>query len=81
MLSVYRYMFLIPDLRGKILFTLGVFAIYRLGATVPVPGIELSRLDALSGQQPGGAFGLLNLFSGNAVVRGNTPFAEAAGRG
>ena len=53
MLNVYRYMFKIPDLRGKILFTLGIFALYRLGATVPVPGIELDRLDAMAGQQPG----------------------------
>ena len=67
MLNVYRHMFKIPDLRGKILFTLGIFALYRLGATVPVPGIELDRLDALAGQRQGGAFGLLNLFSGNAL--------------
>ena len=67
MLNVYRYMFKIPDLRGKILYTLLIFAIYRLGAAVPVPGIELDRLDAMAGQQQGGAFGLLNLFSGNAL--------------
>ena len=39
-LSIYRHMFAIPDLRRKILFTLAMFAIYRLGATIPVPGID-----------------------------------------
>ena len=68
MLNVYRYMFKIPDLRKKILFTLMIFAIYRFGAAVPVPGIELDRLDLLAQQAAlGGALGLLNLFSGNAL--------------
>ena len=38
MLSIYRNMFKIPDLRGKIFFTLAMFGVYRLGATIPVPG-------------------------------------------
>ena len=67
MLNVYRYMFKIPDLRGKIIFTLAIFAVYRFGATVPVPGVDLDRIELLSGQTAGGALGLLNLFSGNAL--------------
>ena len=68
MLNVYRYMFKIPDLRKKILFTLMIFAIYRFGAAIPVPGIELDRVDQLAQQaDQGGALGLLNLFSGNAL--------------
>ena len=68
MLNVYRYMFKIPDLRKKIFFTLMIFAIYRFGAAIPVPGIELSRIEAFAEQaSQGGALGLLNLFSGNAL--------------
>ena len=67
MLSVYRYMFQIPDLRGKIFFTLAIFAVYRFGAAVPMPGVELDRIELLAGQTQGGALGLLNLFSGNAL--------------
>ena len=43
MLSVFRNMFRIRDLRNKILFTLFIFAVYRLGAAVPVPGVDLDR--------------------------------------
>ena len=38
MLSIYRNMFKVPDLRAKIFFTLAMFGVYRLGATIPVPG-------------------------------------------
>lgn len=68
MLSVFRHMFTIPDLRGKILFTLSMFAVYRLGATMPVPGIDLDRVAIFQEQQQaGGIYGLLNLFSGGAL--------------
>lgn len=68
MLNVYRYMFKIPDLRKKILFTLMIFVIYRFGAAIPVPGIELGRIEDFAAQAAlGGALGLLNLFSGNAL--------------
>jgi len=68
MLSVFRHMFTIPDLRGKILFTLSMFAVYRLGATIPVPGIDLERVEIFQEQQQaGGIYGLLNLFSGGAL--------------
>ena len=67
-LSIYRHMFAIPDLRRKILFTLAMFAVYRLGATIPVPGIDLDALRLFQAQQQvGGIYGLLNLFSGGAL--------------
>jgi preprotein translocase subunit SecY len=67
-LSIYRHMFAIPDLRRKILFTLAMFAVYRLGATIPVPGIDLEALRLFQAQQQvGGIYGLLNLFSGGAL--------------
>ncbi len=68
MLSIYRHMFAIPDLRRKILFTLAMFGVYRLGATIPVPGIDLDAVRLFQQQQQaGGVYGLLNLFSGGAL--------------
>lgn len=68
MLSIYRNMFKVPDLRQKILFTLAMFGIYRLGATIPVPGVDLEAVQLFQQQQQaGGIYGLLNLFSGGAL--------------
>ena len=68
MLSVYRNMFRIRDLRNKILFTLAIFAVYRLGASVPVPGVDLDRVQEFADQaSSAGIVGLLNLFSGGAL--------------
>jgi preprotein translocase subunit SecY len=68
MLSIYRNMFKIPDLRVKILFTLAMFLVYRIGAAVPVPGIDLDALRLFQEQQQaGGIYGLINLFSGGAL--------------
>ena len=58
----------IPDLRNKVLFTLGMVALYRLGANIPVPGIDLGQVAQLQEQaQTQGAIGFLNLFSGGAL--------------
>ncbi len=68
MLAVYRNMFRIRDLRNKILFTIAMFGIYRLGAAIPVPGVDLDQIEALAEQsEEGGIVGLLNLFSGGAL--------------
>jgi preprotein translocase subunit SecY len=68
MLNIYRNMFKIPDLRAKILFTLAMFGVYRLGATIPVPGIDLDAVQLFQQQQEtGGIYGLLNLVSGGAL--------------
>ncbi|MEX0667862.1 MAG: preprotein translocase subunit SecY, partial [Acidimicrobiia bacterium] len=65
---MFRHMFTIADLRGKIVFTLAMFAVYRLGATIPVPGIDLAAVRIWQDQQQaGGIYGLLNLFSGGAL--------------
>ncbi|MEA2000904.1 MAG: preprotein translocase subunit SecY [Actinomycetota bacterium] len=68
MLSVFRNMFRIKDLRNKILFTLMIFGLYRLGTAVPVPGIDLDQLAlARDAAEDSGFLGLLNLFSGGAI--------------
>jgi preprotein translocase subunit SecY len=58
----------VPDLRKKIGFTLVVILIYRLGAHVPVPGIDFEAAQRLT-QVQGGVLGLLNLFSGGALTQ------------
>jgi preprotein translocase subunit SecY len=68
-LSSLRNVFRIPDLRNKILFTLAMLAIYRLGAHVPVPGIDVSALGALERQaEQGGVLAFFQLFSGGALT-------------
>ncbi|NNF68723.1 MAG: preprotein translocase subunit SecY [Acidimicrobiia bacterium] len=68
MLSVFRNMFRIHDLRNKILFTLFIFGLYRLGAAVPVPGTDLDQVEAFADTSgDAGIVGLINLFSGGAL--------------
>ena len=71
MLKAFVNAFKIPDLRKKILFTLGIIAVYRLGSHVPVPNIELARLDELqnlASQQGLSALQFIDLFSGGALT-------------
>jgi preprotein translocase subunit SecY len=70
-LSSFRNVFKIPDLRNKILFTLLMMALYRLGSHVPTPGIDFAAVQDLERQaeQGGGVLGFLNLFSGGALTR------------
>jgi preprotein translocase subunit SecY len=70
MLTATRNAFRITDLRNKILFTLFIFAIYRFGAAVPVPGVDISAVTAFADQAASAGFiGVLNLFSGGALTR------------
>jgi len=57
--------FRVPDLRKKILFTLAIIALYRVGAHVPVPGVDPAAIKDVV--QSGAALGLLNLFAGGAL--------------
>jgi preprotein translocase subunit SecY len=60
----------IPDLRRRILFTLGMLAVYRLGAVIPTPGINAEAFEQLFNQSLGGGlFGLLAMFSGGSLKR------------
>jgi len=58
----------IEDLRQRILFTLGILLIYRLGSFVVLPGVDPGQLEALQQQTSGGVLGLLNMFSGGAFA-------------
>jgi len=64
-LQKYRAIFSQRDLRRKILFIFGAFAIFRIISSIPLPGINKLALKKL--QMEGGLFGLLNLFTGGAL--------------
>jgi preprotein translocase subunit SecY len=69
MLSRLRNMFRVPDLRNKILFTLVVVAVYRVGTHIPVPYVDFNQIKALEHQSKNsGVVGFLDLFSGGAIT-------------
>jgi preprotein translocase subunit SecY len=72
-LSAFRSALTTPDLRKKILFTLGIVAVYRLGAAIPSPGVSYPAIQQCIDQAAGGAnssvYSLINLFSGGALLQ------------
>jgi preprotein translocase subunit SecY len=69
---------------GRLWFLLGALVVYRIGAHIPVPGIDPVRLAELFKSQEGGILGMLNMFSGGALARftvfalGITPYISAS---
>lgn len=61
--------FRIPDLRNRVLFTLGLLAIYRLGAHIPTPGVDAVRFEEFVRQNAGSFLGFIDLFSGGTFRR------------
>ena len=82
--AAVRNMFNVPDLRKRILFTLGLLAVYRLGAHIGAPGINKERLDAVWRDVAGTLLGVLDLFSGgnfrtiSVFALGVTPYITAS---
>src|ERR1700709_28548 len=69
MLEKFSNIFRIPDLRNRLLFTLGMLAVYRLGAHIPTPGVDTKALESFFDSQSGSALGLVDLFSGGNLRR------------
>ncbi|HEX8519221.1 MAG TPA: preprotein translocase subunit SecY [Pseudonocardia sp.] len=73
MLSAFRSALTTPDLRKKILFTLAMVAVYRLGAAIPSPGVSYPNVQECIRQVEGGenssVYSLINLFSGGALLQ------------
>ena len=69
MLEKFANIFKIEDLRKRVLFTLGMLAVYRLGAHIPTPGINAKMLAEFFAQNSGSALGLVDLFSGGNLRR------------
>ncbi|TLM98029.1 MAG: preprotein translocase subunit SecY, partial [Actinobacteria bacterium] len=67
MITAIANAFRIPDLRKKILFTLMIIALYRVGAYIPAPGVSVDKVFALI--QENSALSLLGLFSGGALEK------------
>ena len=82
MFSALANIYKIPELRQKIIFTLIMFAVFRLGTHIPVPGVDPSAIEQLFAT--GNLFGLLDLFSGGAFSKFSifamsiTPYINAA---
>jgi preprotein translocase subunit SecY len=73
MLEAFVNTFKIPDLRKKILLTLALIAVYRVGTYIPTPGVDGAKLavffNNLSSSQGGALFGIMNMFAGGAISR------------
>ncbi|HEX9916782.1 MAG TPA: preprotein translocase subunit SecY, partial [candidate division Zixibacteria bacterium] len=70
MIATFQNMFRIPELRKRILFTLGILVVYRVGCHVPTPGVDPSVLVSwFERAGKGSLFGLYNLFAGGAFAK------------
>src|SRR5271165_6875777 len=69
MVEKFLNIFRIPDLRKRVLFTLGILAVYRLGAHIPTPGVNGAQLEQMFNMQSGSALGLMDLFGGGNLRR------------
>ena len=67
--SSIQNIFSIPDLRKRVLFMLGLLAVYRIGAFIPTPGINSEALEAIFQSQSGTILGFLDIFTGGAMRR------------
>jgi preprotein translocase subunit SecY len=67
--SGFQNVFKIPELKKRILFTLALLIVYRIGVHVPVPGIDTSALASFFARAEGTIFGIFNMFSGGAFQR------------
>jgi preprotein translocase subunit SecY len=82
--SAVQNMFKVPELRKRIFFTLGLLAVYRLGAHVSAPGINKARLEQVWADVAGTLLGVLDLFSGgnfrtiSVFALGVTPYITAS---
>lgn len=82
--NAVQNMFKIPELRTRILFTLGLLAVYRFGAHITAPGINKARLEQVWGEVAGTLLGVLDLFSGgnfrsiSVFALGVTPYITAS---
>ncbi|MDB4285591.1 preprotein translocase subunit SecY, partial [bacterium] len=84
MIEIVRNIYNIPELRRRILFTFGMLVVYRVGAHIPTPGIDLLALDSFFEAAKGTMLGFFDMFSGGALRRltifalGIMPYINAA---
>src|SRR6202163_2212161 len=68
-LEAIANVFRIPDLRKRVLFTLAMLAVYRIGGHLPIPGVDAQRFQDFIQQNQGTVFGFFDLFSGGTFRR------------
>ncbi|MGB6264481.1 MAG: hypothetical protein WBF56_01970, partial [Candidatus Acidiferrales bacterium] len=69
LVEAFRNIFSAPDLRNRVLFTLALLGVYRVGAFIPTPGINTALLQRLFEQGQGSMLGMIDLFSGGNFRR------------
>lgn len=69
MIDSFRNIWAIPDLRNRVIFTFALLAIYRIGAFIPIPGVDPVAIKEFTTAAQGTVLGFLNLFSGGALGR------------
>jgi preprotein translocase subunit SecY len=67
--NALKNLFAVTDLRNRVLFTLGLLGVYRIGGVVPTPGVNTEALAILAEQTRNTMFGLYNMFSGNNLAQ------------
>ncbi len=84
MIQQLQNIFKIPELKKRVLFTFGMLAVYRVGAHIPIPGIDSHALASFFDSNKSGLLGFFDLFSGGALSRltvfalGIMPYIDAA---
>jgi preprotein translocase subunit SecY len=68
-LEAFANIFRVPDLRKRLLFTLAMLAVYRLGGHIPTPGINITRWEEFFSSAAGSIFGFFDLFAGGNIRR------------
>lgn len=69
MVESLKNLFAVADLRNRVLFTLGILAVYRVGNFIPTPGVNSAALEVLAQQTQNTMLGLYNMFTGGALSR------------
>ncbi len=69
LIEIFREIWRIKELRQRLLITLGLIAVYRVGSYILLPGIDATKLEALASQASTGLLGLINLFAGGGFAR------------
>ena len=69
MLETLKNLFAVADLRNRVLFTLGMLAVYRVGNHIPTPGVNSEALRILSEQAQNTLFGMYDMFTGGSLSR------------
>ena len=67
--EAFANIFRVPDLRKRLLFTLALLAVYRLGGHIPTPGINITRWEEFFNSAAGSIFGFFDLFAGGNIRR------------